>query len=83
MREERVRNAGRVDEGTQQRQKEANIRAWATRGAATTPQFPISTEPPLKASELTPVSFPALEYPDLLIDPAEEQEREDKLLKED
>ena len=40
-------------------------------------------EPPLKASELTPVSFPALEYPDLLIDPAEEQEREDKLLKED
>jgi hypothetical protein len=36
----------------------------------------------LKPSELTPVSLPALEYPDLLIDPAEEKEREDKLLKE-
>ncbi len=40
-------------------------------------------EPPLKASELKPVSLPALEYPDLLTDPAEEQELEDKLLKED
>ena len=39
-------------------------------------------EPPLKASELTPVSLPSLEYPDLLTDPAEEKEREDKLLKE-
>ena len=39
-------------------------------------------EPPLKASELTPVSLQALEYPDLLTDPAEEKEREDKLLKE-
>ena len=39
-------------------------------------------EPPLKASALTPVSLPAWEYPDLLTDPAEEKEREDKLLKE-
>lgn len=39
-------------------------------------------EPPLKPSELTPVSLPALEYPDLLTDPVEEKEREDKLLKE-
>ena len=39
-------------------------------------------EPPLKASELTPVILPALEYPDLLTDPVEEKEREDKLLKE-
>ena len=38
---------------------------------------------PSKASELKPVSLPALEYPDLLTDPAEEQELEDKLLKED
>ena len=38
-------------------------------------------EPPLKASELTPVILPALEYPDLLTDPAEEKEREEKLLK--
>ena len=40
-------------------------------------------EPPVKESELTPVSLPALEYPDLLTDPAEEKRREDKLLKED
>ncbi|QNJ30702.1 putative conserved lipoprotein [Synechococcus sp. PROS-9-1] len=40
-------------------------------------------EPPLNPSELTPVSLPALEHPDLLTDPVEEQEREDKLLKED
>ena len=39
-------------------------------------------EPPLKPSELTPVSLPALEYPYLLTDPVEEKEREDKLLKE-
>ena len=38
--------------------------------------------PPLNASELTPVSLPALEYEDLLTDPAEERQREEELLKD-